>query len=80
MYHVDPDWEWCREEFEGLAADFFARAAEPLKTVLERNAVKPADLANVELLGGGSRVPAVKAALSDALGGRQLDMYAAVCS
>ena len=36
----------------------------------------PGDLAAVELLGGGSRIPAVKAALVDVLAGRGLDMYA----
>jgi len=65
----------CRAEFEVLAAPFLARVAAPLTQVLDRSGVAVADLAAVELLGGGSRVLAVKAALSEALGGRNLDMY-----
>lgn len=49
------------------------RAAAPLTRLLERNNIKPADLAGVQLLGGGSRIPALQAALTEALGGRTLD-------
>ena len=58
------------------AGSFFTRAAAPLVKLLERNNVTVADIAAVELLGGGSRVPRLKAALSEALGGRALDMCA----
>lgn len=64
----------CRADFEKLAGGFLERAAHPLRQILERNRVAVGDLTAVELLGGGSRVPAVKAALSQALGGRTLDM------
>ena len=66
----------CRADFERLAGGFFAAAAKPLRAILERNSLmgkSGVDLKAVELLGGGSRVPAVQAALSDALGGRTLD-------
>ena len=66
-----------REAFEGLAGDFFERAAAPLAALLARNGLAPGDLAAVELLGGGSRVPRVQAALQAALGGRALDKCAA---
>lgn len=65
-----------REAFEGLAGDFFERAAAPLAALLARNGLAPGDLAAVELLGGGSRVPRVQAALQAALGGRALDKCA----
>lgn len=48
---------------------------EPLRGLLERNGVKAEELHAVEVLGGGSRVPALQAALSKALGGRSLDKY-----
>ena len=68
------DLDVRREVFERLAGDFWERAAAPLVDLLARNAdVKVADLAAVELLGGGSRIPRVQAALSAALGGRALD-------
>ena len=67
----------CRADFEALAGDFFTSAAKPLRTILERNDLlkggSGVDIKAVELLGGGSRVPAVQAALSKALGGRALD-------
>ncbi|KAG2432896.1 hypothetical protein HXX76_008627 [Chlamydomonas incerta] len=64
-----------REDFEVLAADFFTRAAAPLQRVIERNGLKPEDIDAVELIGGGSRVPRLHAALSEALGGRGLDRH-----
>lgn len=66
-----------RSQLEELAGDFWAKATAPLKTLLTRNNVKPESLAAVELLGGGSRVPRLKAALQEALGGRALDMCVA---
>ncbi|KAG2448832.1 hypothetical protein HYH02_006183 [Chlamydomonas schloesseri] len=64
-----------RDDFEVLAADFFTRAAAPLKRIIERNSLKPEDIDAVELIGGGSRVPRLQAALSEALGGRGLDRH-----
>ena len=63
----------CRKDFEDLAADFFDKAAAPAAALLERSGLDADSLGAVELLGGGSRIPAVKAALSAALGGRSLD-------
>ena len=63
-----------RADFEQLAGPFFERAKQPLVQLLARNNLGAADVQAVELLGGGSRIPAVKAALSDALDGRSLDM------
>ncbi len=56
------------------SGDFWQRATLPLTTLMARNNLTAADLGAVELLGGGSRVPRLKAALSEALGGRGLDM------
>ena len=64
-----------REEFEGLVAGFFDRAASPLLRIIERNGLKPEEIDGVELLGGGSRVPRLQAVLSESLGGRGLDRH-----
>jgi hypothetical protein len=45
--------------------------------LLTRNNLTAADIDAFELLGGTSRVPRVKQALSEALGGRALDMWVA---
>ena len=55
------------------AGNFFERAKQPLLELVQRNNLTKGDIAAVELLGGGSRVPKVKAALSEALDGRGLD-------
>ncbi len=75
LHHTPPQASITREDFEALAADFFSRAAAPLRRVLERNGVKAEELDAVELLGGGSRVPRLQAALSEVLGGRGLDRW-----
>ena len=62
-----------RQDLEELAGDFFQRTAVPLQQLLQRNKLSPQDLQGLELLGGGSRVPAVQAALSGVLQGRSLD-------
>lgn len=64
-----------REDFEAIAGDFFARAAAPLRTLLQRNPEAARNLSAVELLGGGTRVPRLQAVLSEALGGRVLDRH-----
>ena len=62
-----------RADLEALAGPFFEKAARPLQQLLQRNGLAPGDLQAVELLGGGSRVPAVQAALTQVLKGRALD-------
>lgn len=64
----------CRLLRSNRAGDFWQRATLPLTTLLQQNNLTAGDLSAVELLGGGSRVPRLKAALSEVLGGRGLDM------
>ena len=63
----------CRADFEGLAGSFFQRVAAVPAALMERAGASAAQLDAVELLGGGSRIPAVQAAISGALEGRALD-------
>jgi hypoxia up-regulated 1 len=64
-----------REQLETLAAPWFQRVAAVAERLLERQGVSAKDLAAVELLGGGSRVPGLQAALSKSLSGRALDRH-----
>ena len=80
--HEDHDFRSSikRSEFEKLAeaAGIKACATAPLRAVLERlpeHGVTLGDIEVVEIIGGATRVPFIKQALSDALGGRALDMH-----
>eukprot|EP00193_Tetraselmis_chui_P004076 CAMPEP_0177768970 /NCGR_PEP_ID=MMETSP0491_2-20121128/10035_1 /TAXON_ID=63592 /ORGANISM="Tetraselmis chuii, Strain PLY429" /LENGTH=991 /DNA_ID=CAMNT_0019285873 /DNA_START=172 /DNA_END=3147 /DNA_ORIENTATION=- len=64
-----------RDTFEGLAADFFVRAAVPLLAILERNNLTANDVSDIEMLGGGVRVPKLQESLTEALNGRQLSRH-----
>jgi len=64
-----------REEFEGLIDGEIQKAVQPLRDLLEKTGVEVDALAAVELIGGGSRVPAVQRQLSEVLGGRKLDRH-----
>eukprot|EP00899_Mesostigma_viride_P002636 jgi/Mesvir1/12373/Mv00554-RA.1 len=64
-----------RETFVGLWADLKDRVATPIQRVLADTGVTVEELNYVELLGGGSRVPAVIEMVSAALGGRALDRH-----
>jgi len=64
-----------REAFEKLGAPVFARCAEPLRRLLAEAGLQPADVAAVEVIGGGTRIPGVQAALVSALKGRPLDKH-----
>ena len=80
--HEDHDFRSSikRAEFEKLAetAGIRACATAPLQTILERlpeHGVALKDLEAVEVIGGATRVPFIKKALSEALGGRALDVH-----
>ena len=49
---------------EAAAEAAIARAAAPLRRLLQRRAQLPKPADSVEIIGGGARVPAVQAALS----------------
>lgn len=80
--HEDVDFRSTisRKDFEALATEkgIFARAAGPLKSIVDSLAdhdITLKDIEVVEAIGGATRVPGVKKALSEALGGRQLDLH-----
>nr|QBY35573.1 heat shock protein 70G [Dunaliella salina] len=72
---IDYQASITREQFETLAGPFFEQAARPLKAVLDRSGLKIEEIHQVEILGGGSRIPRVQAMLQEALKGRVLDKH-----
>jgi len=61
-----------RAEFDELCADLINRAAAPLDALLKQVGIRRDQVYAFELLGGGSRVPAVQASLKKFLWGRDL--------
>nr|DAC74176.1 TPA_exp: heat shock protein A4 [Apostichopus japonicus] len=49
-----------RSEFEALAADLLKRVEVPLKAALDQIKIKLEDIFSVEIIGGSTRIPAVK--------------------
>ena len=80
--HEDVDFRSSikRSDFERLAeeAGVSKCAVAPLQTILDslpEHDVTLKDIEAVEIIGGATRVPFIKAALSNALGGRTLDVH-----
>ena len=59
-----------RIEVEEAAKDFFSRVGGPIKQVLEQAGMTMADVDQVEIIGGGVRVPKVAEMLNVALEGK----------
>ncbi|KAJ8280144.1 hypothetical protein GJAV_G00051020 [Gymnothorax javanicus] len=53
-----------RTEFEELCADLIERVSGPLLAVMEQAHLQPQDVSTVEIVGGATRIPAVKAKIS----------------
>jgi len=64
-----------RAKFEEVASDLFVRAAAQIDHVLERAGLTLDDIHDIELVGGGMRVPKVQEVLKERLGGRELGMH-----
>lgn len=69
MNDVDASSKLTRDELEGLIAPLLQGVAQPIKEVLEatKEIVPPEQLDAIELIGGSTRIPAVRAAISSAL-------------
>lgn len=48
-----------RADFEEQSAEYFSRVADPIKRILEKTGKTIADIDEVEIIGGGVRVPKV---------------------
>ena len=68
-------YKLARADLEAAVAPLLARAQEPLAAIVARNALRAEQLANFELLGGGTRVPGVVTAISAALPGADVSRH-----
>jgi len=73
MNDVDVRGLLKREEMEELVRPLLERATIPLEQALSDAKLKPEDIDFVELVGGSSRVPALKAAIQNFFSGRTLN-------
>lgn len=68
MNDIDVSGKMNRGQFEEMCADMFARVEAPLQSLLEQTKLKKDDIYAVEIVGGASRIPAVKERISKFFG------------
>ncbi|KAF2771908.1 HSP70-domain-containing protein [Teratosphaeria nubilosa] len=73
MNDVDVKGFLKREELEEMVKPLLQKATVPLEQALAEAKLKPEDIDFVELVGGTSRVPALKNAIQDFFGGKSLN-------
>ncbi|XP_065877455.1 heat shock 70 kDa protein 17 [Euphorbia lathyris] len=64
-----------RDKFEELCGDLWDRSLTPLKDVLKHSGMEVDDVYAVELIGGATRVPKLKAKIQEFLGRKELDKH-----
>merc|ERR1719265_2317332 len=64
--------ELQRSKFESLNNAIFSRTLDTVKAVLKDAGLKPAEIDDIVLVGGSTRVPKIQEMLSSHFGGRQL--------
>ncbi|XP_076862024.1 heat shock 70 kDa protein 4b isoform X2 [Brachyhypopomus gauderio] len=68
MDDIDVSGRLNRGQFEEMCADILARVEAPLHSILEQANLKGEDIYAVEIVGGASRIPAVKERISKFFG------------
>ncbi|XP_041653654.1 heat shock 70 kDa protein 4b [Cheilinus undulatus] len=68
MNDIDVSGKLNRGQFEEMCADILARVEPPLQSLLEQTKLKKEDIYAVEIVGGASRIPAVKERISKFFG------------
>uniref|UniRef100_A0A3Q3W9V8 Uncharacterized protein n=1 Tax=Mola mola TaxID=94237 RepID=A0A3Q3W9V8_MOLML len=68
MNDIDVSGKLNRGQFEEMCADILARVEPPLQSLLENTKLKKEDIYAVEIVGGASRIPAVKERISKFFG------------
>jgi len=57
-----------RQIFEEISQDLFARVELPMQTALKDSGVKAEDIQVIEIIGGSTRIPAIKATIQQVFG------------
>uniref|UniRef100_A0A2K6MCI5 Heat shock protein family A (Hsp70) member 4 like n=1 Tax=Rhinopithecus bieti TaxID=61621 RepID=A0A2K6MCI5_RHIBE len=60
MNDLDVSSKMNRAQFEQLCASLLARVEPPLKAVMEQASLQREDISSIEIVGGATRIPAVK--------------------
>jgi len=68
MNDIDANGSLSREDFEGLIAPLLERTVAPLQKALDDAGLTIADIDAVELVGGSTRIPALKNRISEFFG------------
>uniref|UniRef100_A0A9J7ZK43 Heat shock 70 kDa protein 4 n=1 Tax=Cyprinus carpio carpio TaxID=630221 RepID=A0A9J7ZK43_CYPCA len=68
MNDIDVSSKLNRAQFEEMCADVLARVEPPLRSLLEQAHLKKDDIHAVEIVGGASRMPAIKERISKFFG------------
>ncbi|XP_051929920.1 heat shock 70 kDa protein 4b [Hippocampus zosterae] len=68
MNEIDVTGKLNRGQFEEMSADLLAKVEPPLQSLLEQSKLKKDDIYAVEIVGGASRIPAVKERISKFFG------------
>ncbi|KAK3526628.1 hypothetical protein QTP70_030838 [Hemibagrus guttatus] len=68
MNDIDVSGRLNRGQFEEMCADILARVETPLRSLMEQANLKNEDIYAVEIVGGASRIPAVKERISKFFG------------
>lgn len=72
MNDIDASSKLSRDTYEGLISGVLDRIAVPLQQALAESGVSIEDIDTVELVGGTTRIPVVRARIQAALGGKFL--------
>ncbi|KAJ4490973.1 heat shock protein 70 family [Lentinula aciculospora] len=72
MNDIDASSKLTRDALEGLIADELSRIAAPIQRAIEDSGLKLDDIETVELIGGSSRIPSVRARIAECFPGKTL--------
>ncbi|DAZ96259.1 TPA: hypothetical protein N0F65_012562 [Lagenidium giganteum] len=67
--------QMSRSKFEKLCDDLFTATLEPVKAVLAKAGLKPSEIDEIELIGGGVRMPRIQQQLKEFFSGKDLGVH-----